>query len=73
MSKPKTLPVGNGPAGQPKPPVIRAVLDHPPSSDPERVVVRIEGITYSLASAAAAEAFRAKYAGRPHHGEGFEN
>ncbi len=58
---------------KPEPSAVFAVLENPPSSDPERVVVRIQGISYSLPSATAAEAFRAKYAGRPHHDEGFEN
>jgi hypothetical protein len=47
-----------------------AVLENPPSSDPQRVVVRIQGISYSLPSAASAEAFKAKYGRHRHHDEG---
>jgi hypothetical protein len=55
----------NGAKNQPVAP------ENPSSTVPDRVCVRIDGISY-LIPVAQVEAFRAKYAGRPHHDEGFE-
>jgi hypothetical protein len=41
----------------------RAQPDRPRSSDPERIAIRIDGITYSI-PAEQVEQFKARYAGR---------
>ena len=44
----------------PEIPPTYAVIRHPPSSDPDRVAIRIDGVTY-LIPAHQAEAFKARY------------
>ena len=48
---------------KPEPPPTMAQPERPPSSDRERVILRIDGISYSI-PACQVEAFKARYAGR---------